>query len=169
MGACLGVESSEYVVYIRTGDKKNSGTDSNVWIILHNEAGEKTEEMKLDNVFRNDFEAGRLDTFPIKNLNVFGKVKKIEFWRDNTGLACDWFLDRIMVENVRQNEIVTFPVVRWINAHTHYHIHALDTALPQVEPEKNQRTKELDAKRQLYTYCQKREGLPSQVNKVLRF
>lgn len=167
MGACLGVQNAQFVIYVKTGDKKNAGTDANVKIKLHGPNGSNTDGLTLDNFFRNDFESGQLDVFPIKEIKVkdFGSVvSKVEFWRDNAGIGADWFVDKIVVENNKTNESFTFPVFRWIKPDYHYIIEHLDTSLPQFDPHKDQRLEELEDKRLVYQNTQKVPGGPAQVN-----
>ncbi|XP_046544436.1 allene oxide synthase-lipoxygenase protein-like isoform X1 [Haliotis rubra] len=165
MGGCFSGPHSEYVVYVRTGDKKNAGTDANVTIILHDDNGHCTGEVKLDNFLRDDFEKGRLDTFPIpkSKLDRLGKVIKVEFWRDNAGIASAWYVERIMVENKVTNDMFVFPVFRWIKADYHYVIKHLDTSLPQFDDQAGQRKMELESKKKDYNYVQRAPGMPAQI------
>ena len=56
----------DYIFYVRTGDRKNAGTDANIKVILYGDSDKKTDKIKLHNTFRNDFERGQLDTFEVK-------------------------------------------------------------------------------------------------------
>ena len=168
MGNCGGKQKSSFLIYVRTGDRKNAGTDANVRIVLYDIEGRHTEELVLDNFFRNDFEVGSLDTFPVKNLSGFGnRVAKIEFWRDDAGVASDWFVDRILVENKSTNDIFVFPVYRWIKSGWQYIIKKYDTSLPQFDEHKDQRSMELGDKRKLYVLEQKLPELPMQVSMIV--
>ena len=169
MGACLGSQNTQFVIYVKTGDKKHAGTDANVRIKLHNTSGVISDGLTLDNFFRNDFESGQLDVFPIKNMKMkdfSGAVARIEFWRDNAGLGADWYVDKIVVENRKTNDIYIFPVFRWIKPDSHYLIEHLDTSLPQFDPHKDQRKVELDDKREVYQTAQKVPYGPAQVTLV---
>ncbi|KAK3594458.1 hypothetical protein CHS0354_024901 [Potamilus streckersoni] len=167
MGCCFGIQNAQFVIYVKTGDKKYAGTDANVKIKLHDANGNITEDIVLDNFFRNDFESGQLDVFPIKWLKNFdGKVARIEFWRDSSGIGSDWYVDKILVENRKTNEIYTFPVFRWIKADYHYLIEHLDTSLPQFDSHRDQRAEELRDKRKVYEPTQKAPGCPTQVKSM---
>lgn len=172
MGACLGVQNAQFIIYVKTGDKKNAGTDANVKIKLHDKNGNNTDDLTLDNFFRNDFESGQLDVFPVKSLKTKdfgGHVSRVEFWRDNSGLGADWYVDKIVVENRKTNEIFIFPVFRWIRPDYHYLIEHLDTALPQFDPHSDQRKEELEDKREVYQVMQKVPHGPAQVfNQILK-
>ncbi|CAI9737996.1 allene oxide synthase-lipoxygenase protein-like isoform X2 [Octopus vulgaris] len=152
--------NSDFLVFVRTGDRKHASTDANVKIILINEDGEKSYEIVLDNILRDDFKKGASDTFSVRNLRDFGRVEKIEFWRDNAGVSPDWYVEKIMVENVKTNEMSIFPVFRWIKANYHYQIRHLDTILPQDDEQVEQRKMELEDKRKIYIASQKGPGFP---------
>jgi len=169
MGACLGVQNAKFVIYVKTGDKKNAGTDANVKIRLHDDNGKQTDDLTLDNFFRNDFESGQLDVFPIKDIKIKGFdgcVTRVEFWRDNAGLGADWYVDKIVVENRKTNATFTFPVFRWIRPDYHYLIEHLDTSLPQFDPHQDQRKEELGIKQNVYQIAQKVPNGPAQVGRL---
>ncbi|KAK6172838.1 hypothetical protein SNE40_016418 [Patella caerulea] len=168
MGACFSRIRSDYVVYVRTGDRRNAGTDANVTIILHDDVGHSTGEITLDNFLRNDFERGKQDKFdvPRSKLRPLGKITKIEFWRDDAGIGSDWYVERILVENRLTNDIFVFPIFRWIKAGYHYMIKHLDTSLPQSDDYHEQRKMELEDKRKIYKYAQKAPGMPVQISKM---
>ena len=171
MGNCLGVQSAQYLIYVKTGDRKHAGTDANVKMRLHDTNGINTDDLVLDNFFRNDFESGRLDVFPIKKLDMkefSGRIGKVEFWRDNSGLGADWYVDKIIVENRKTNEIYTFPVFRWIRPDYHYLIMHQDTSLPQCDAHQDQRALELKEKREVYQITTKFPGAPAQVKQITR-
>ena len=50
---------------VRTGEKMGKGTDSNVRVILFDKNGRKTKNILLDCRFRDDFESGNTDNFPV--------------------------------------------------------------------------------------------------------
>lgn len=171
MGNCLSGPTSEYVIYVRTGDRKHAGTDANVRIVLHDDHGNCSEEITLDNFLKNDFERGALDQFEvpkkmIKNVKRLGKVTEIEFWRDDAGLGSDWYVDKIIVENKGTNHMFVFPVFRWVREDWHYRIVHLDTTLPQFDKYPDQRRMELDEKKKTYVFAQKAPGMPAQIRSL---
>ncbi|KAK7498735.1 hypothetical protein BaRGS_00010112, partial [Batillaria attramentaria] len=164
MGKCLSVPASEFVIYVRTGDRKYAGTDANVKIVLHDDHENRSEAITLDNFLRDDFERGALDQFevPKKKVGRLGKVARIEFWRDDAGMGSAWYVDKVVVENRRTNAMFVFPVFRWVRADYHYMIVHLDTSLPQFDQYPDQRRMELEEKRKTYVFCQKAPGMPAQ-------
>ncbi|XP_076468009.1 allene oxide synthase-lipoxygenase protein-like [Babylonia areolata] len=162
-------KNPHFVINVRTGDRKYAGTDANVHIVLHDDAGNRSDEIRLDNFLHDDFERGQEDRFEVgdrqvSSLEKHGRVDQVEFWRDDAGLGSGWFVEKITVENRRTNRLYVFPVFRWIRPFDHYFIRHLDTSLPQDDPHAQQREKELEEKRGTYTYTQKAPGLPAQIH-----
>ncbi|PVD34529.1 hypothetical protein C0Q70_05804 [Pomacea canaliculata] len=111
---------------------------------------------------------GKMDQFrvPSKQLHSverLGKIARIEFWRDDSGLGSDWYVDKVIVENRKTNDLFVFPVFRWIRPGWHYIIKHLDTSLPQFDEYADQRRMELEEKRKTYVFAQKAPGMPAQV------
>ncbi|CAG5122752.1 unnamed protein product, partial [Candidula unifasciata] len=171
MGCLLQKPSSDLMIYVQTGDRRNAGTDANVRIVMHDEYGNASAPITLDNYFKNDLERGCLDTFhvptnKIKNLPRMGKIARIEIWKDDAWAASDWYVDKIVIENRVTNSTFVFPIFRWIKAKYHYQIKHLDTSLPQFEEYPEQRRMELEQKRQAYEFDQKVPDGPAQVKNM---
>ncbi|XP_022288265.1 polyunsaturated fatty acid 5-lipoxygenase-like [Crassostrea virginica] len=153
----------DYTVIVKTGDRFLSGTDSTVRIVLHGDSGNSTQPRVLDNVFRDDFEQGAIDKFSIRDEDV-GDIAWVEVWRDDFGVAANWFVETIIVE--RKGKLFHFPFLRWVKAHTNYRIQHLDTSLPQDDKFLEQRNALLEEKRKLYDFSVKGPGLPVQVKAI---
>lgn len=171
MGCVFTKAVTDYTIYVQTGDRRNAGTDANVKIMMHDEDGNSSEPITLDNYFRNDFERGCLDTFhvpstKIKNLQRTSKINRIELWKDDAWVASDWYVDKIVVENRLTNDTSVFPIFRWIKSDYHYQIKHLDTSLPQHEEYPEQRQMELAEKRKVYEFQQKVKNGPAQVKQM---
>ncbi|XP_071550915.1 allene oxide synthase-lipoxygenase protein-like isoform X3 [Panulirus ornatus] len=116
----LGGADPQYRVHVITGDRRGAGTDSNVYIVLHDIHGQKSDPIACNKVFHNDNERGSTTTVDVKeNCGLQGPIVKVDVWRDNfaditfvatitnflfgqrskRGSAA-WFLDRIEVEEV---------------------------------------------------------------------
>ncbi|KAI8492266.1 Arachidonate 5-lipoxygenase [Branchiostoma belcheri] len=154
------------VITVRTGDVKGGGTDGNVYIALHDVKGNRTRDVLLDVWWKNDFEAGSLDTFQVSALRLPHDLKEIEIWRDDFLRIDDWFVEVITVELPGKPKFV-FPVQRWVNAGERLFLTQYDSCLPQFEQHPDQRTRLLNAKRQQYQY-QQNEGLPVQIKETPR-
>jgi len=157
------MDSVDYEFSVRTGDRLFAGTDANVKVILHGDGDRKTERMRLNNVFKDDFEQGRLDNFVVKKQFKLTKIEKLEIWRDNFGLGSRWFVNYVKVKRKDNDTEFVFPIFRWIPAKVHFLFRVNDTMLPQQDPETEQRWNELKKKRDIYIVCQKIEGGPAQV------
>ncbi|XP_054665159.1 lipoxygenase homology domain-containing protein 1 isoform X2 [Grus americana] len=85
--ATLGLEqkakSTTYTVKVKTGDKKNAGTDANVFITLY---GSKDDtgivSLKASKINKNKFERGKIDEFTVESVDI-GDLKKIKIGHDN--------------------------------------------------------------------------------------
>ncbi|OWF44209.1 arachidonate 5-lipoxygenase-like [Mizuhopecten yessoensis] len=152
-----------YDISVKTGDKKNAGTDANVEICLHCDDGNKTDTYNLDKFFRNDFERGQIDSFTVTGCRL-NKVNYIELWRDTGGILDDWYVD--VIEVVCSKQIFVFPFFRWIKPNYHYKVRHLDTSLPADDPFKEQREMELKDARKQYELTVKAPGLPPQVKNL---
>ena len=93
----------DYEVIVKTGDVKGAGTDSNVYCVLVDKAGNKSRDLLLDCRWKNDFEKGCTDTFKIRNVPNLGPIESIELWRDSRGIGDDWFVEYL---KVRQSKTV---------------------------------------------------------------
>lgn len=138
-------------VYVKTGKKKGSSSNANVFLGLYNRLVQTTGPFKLEKLFRENFRAGTIDRFKITIPTNFGSVTMIEFWRDSSGISPDWYVEKIQLEHVDREEKTIFPVFRWIEADFHYRLYTFDTFLPQFDPNKEQRLKEVEFIQQKYT------------------
>ncbi|XP_071838611.1 polyunsaturated fatty acid 5-lipoxygenase-like [Apostichopus japonicus] len=169
MGNFFGKGSSKYscdtdiVVKVKTGDKKGAGTDANVQISFVNEKGDVSAPHSLDVLWRNDFEAGSLDDFEIKNMADFGHIVAIDIWRDTAGLLDDWYVEWVAVDQLKHEVNSVFPIHRWIPANKKLRIKEFDVFLPQDESNCEQRQNELDNKKKVYERAIKIDGWLPQV------
>ncbi|KAG8545266.1 hypothetical protein GDO81_021178, partial [Engystomops pustulosus] len=117
--ATLGLEqkakSTTYTVRVKTGDKKNGGTDANVFIVLF---GEKDDtgfmNLKASKTNKNKFERGKIDVFTVEAVDI-GPLKKIKIGHDNKGSSAGWFLDWVEVDAPSLGQRLKFPCGRWLD------------------------------------------------------
>ncbi|XP_043570379.1 lipoxygenase homology domain-containing protein 1-like [Chiloscyllium plagiosum] len=117
--ATLGLEqkaqSTTYTVRVKTGEKKNAGTDANVFITLF---GEKDDtgivNLKASKTYKNKFEKGNIDEFTIEAVDI-GALKKIRIGHDNRGGCAGWFLDWVEIDAPSLGQILRFPCGRWLD------------------------------------------------------
>ncbi|RLV99983.1 hypothetical protein DV515_00009258, partial [Chloebia gouldiae] len=117
--ATLGLEqkakSTTYTVKVKTGDKKNAGTDANVFIILY---GSKDDtgivSLKASKINKNKFERGKVDEFTVESVDI-GDLKKIKIGHDNKGNSTGWFLEWVEIDAPSMGQCLKFPCGRWLD------------------------------------------------------
>uniref|UniRef100_A0A8C3XGD8 Lipoxygenase homology domains 1 n=1 Tax=Cyanoderma ruficeps TaxID=181631 RepID=A0A8C3XGD8_9PASS len=117
--ATLGLEqkakSTTYAVKVKTGDKKNAGTDANVFIILY---GSKDDtgivSLKASKINKNKFERGKVDEFTVESVDI-GDLKKIKIGHDNKGNSTGWFLEWVEIDAPSLGQCLKFPCGRWLD------------------------------------------------------
>ena len=58
-------EAMKAKILVKTGDQEKSGTNANVYLQLEDLRGTKTGVLLLDQIFRDDLERGKLDSFSL--------------------------------------------------------------------------------------------------------
>ncbi|GCB79511.1 hypothetical protein scyTo_0020217, partial [Scyliorhinus torazame] len=117
--ATLGLEqkaqSTTYTVRVKTGEKKNAGTDANVFVILFGEKDDTgTVNLKASKSNKNKFEKGNIDEFTIEAVDI-GALKKIRIGHDNRGGCAGWFLDWVEIDAPSLGQVLHFPCGRWLD------------------------------------------------------
>ncbi|XP_071833002.1 polyunsaturated fatty acid 5-lipoxygenase-like [Apostichopus japonicus] len=156
-------EDATHIVTVKTGDCKGAGTDANVKIILINGEGKNSDEFDLDARWRDDFERGREDQFYVKCEENFGRVAKIEMWRDKKGILDNWYVDWVKVQHANADDHAFFPLNRWLAPYKRIRVKEFDSVLPQEDDDSERRKEELDEKRLKYTTKVKVAGLLPQI------
>ncbi|KAI3380663.1 hypothetical protein SNEBB_002301 [Seison nebaliae] len=95
-----------------TGDKKNAGTDANVYLQLYGDKG-KCDELKLQS-YTNVFEKNTMDEFKLNTTNLVGRPYKLRVWHDNKGTSSGWYLDKIEGYNLLLKEKYVFKCQKWL-------------------------------------------------------
>ncbi|KAL1253398.1 hypothetical protein QQF64_018091 [Cirrhinus molitorella] len=117
--AQLGLEqkamSTTFTMRVKTGEKKNAGTDANVFTILY---GTKDDtgiiNLKASKNYKNKFELGLIDEFTIEAVDI-GKLKRIRIGHDNAGISPGWFLDWVEIDAPSLGQLLRFPCGRWLD------------------------------------------------------
>lgn len=156
----------EVIITVVTGDRQGAGTDSKVYVILHDAEGKTSPTLRLNNRMITN-KRGQSCTFKRKaGIPGLTAVAMIEFWIEKFGVGAAWFVDRFTVKVIRTDEEFVFPVMRWIKpSQTHMMLTVHDLSLPQETPEKlrAQRMTNLGSKKKIYRYTQNVPGGPVQV------
>lgn len=64
-----------------------------------------SDERKLDNMLKDDFERAKTDIFKGPHLDDFGGVEEIEIWRDTFGPGSSWYCELITVKVFTMEEV----------------------------------------------------------------
>ncbi|XP_078674748.1 polycystin-1-like protein 2 [Branchiostoma floridae x Branchiostoma belcheri] len=110
-------ESDEnfYLLTVYTGLKSGSGTSSKAGIILHGADGD-TGPRPLAASKNQVFQRGNICSFLLSTTKNLGQLTNVHVWHDNSGEGGDasWFLDRIVVGDIRRNKRYVFFCQRWL-------------------------------------------------------
>ncbi|XP_047475115.1 allene oxide synthase-lipoxygenase protein-like isoform X3 [Penaeus chinensis] len=159
----------EVLITVVTGDKQGAGTDSKVFVILHDTEGNSSPTLRLNNRMITN-KRGQSCTFKRKaGIPGLKALSMIEFWIEKFGVGAAWFVDRFTVRILKTDEVFVFPVLRWIKpSHAHMTLTVYDLSLPQDTPEKllPQRMTNLGTKKRLYRYTQHVPGGPAQIENL---
>ena len=165
-GRCLECfDPADFIIAIKTGDTKGAGLHNSANIVLVNEAGVESRQIRLSGCCLTVFKKGRTDKFKVKNLAGFGKVNRIKIEQQQNKV--EWYIDKIAVVQVFDNSIskeTVFPVSRWLRHGKELIIDEFDTHLPQNDPNEEQRRSEVERNKLIYSYKHNNE-LPPQVRR----
>ncbi|XP_027791474.2 lipoxygenase homology domain-containing protein 1 isoform X3 [Marmota flaviventris] len=107
-------KSTTFSVTVKTGDKKNAGTDANVFITLFGTQDDTgTTLLKSSKTNSDKFERDSIEIFTVETLDL-GDLWKVRIGHDNTGKAPGWFVDWVEVDAPSLGKCMTFPCGRWL-------------------------------------------------------
>ncbi|XP_061116516.1 lipoxygenase homology domain-containing protein 1 [Conger conger] len=117
--ATLGLEqkamSRTYSLRIKTGDKKYSGTDANVFAVLFGENDDTgIINLRACKSHKNKFEQAMIDEFTVEAVDI-GTLNKLRIGHDNSGGSSGWFLDWVEIDAPSMGEKLRFPCGRWLD------------------------------------------------------
>jgi len=113
--------SVTYEITVKTGDKANAGTDSDVFITLVGDCG-STQKYYLDKSLYDDFEIGNEDSYMIYDRNI-GTIKYIIVGMDpefHLSGDSDWYLEKVII--MANGVQTTFPHQQWVTDRTEHKI-----------------------------------------------
>ncbi|MPC76759.1 Lipoxygenase y domain-containing protein 1 [Portunus trituberculatus] len=173
--ACQGCEvqpqpkdsAADVMITVVTGDRRGAGTDSKVFIILHDDQGRASSTLRLTNRMITNCR-GQTCTFKrYSGLPDLRNVTAIELWLEKFGVGAAWFVDRLVVTVMGSDNKAVFPVLRWVKPSPHHlTLTVNDCLLPQDTPEKllTQRMHDIGQKKEVYRYTQNVKDGPTQVS-----
>jgi hypothetical protein len=101
-----------YEVTVVTGNQQDAGTDAGIYMIVYGLDG-KTLEVALEKQSV-QFERGRTDKIKLEFEDV-GSLRKIRVWHDGKGQRPSWFLNTIILKNLKNDKEWTFPCNNWLS------------------------------------------------------
>ncbi|KAF6211009.1 hypothetical protein GE061_014122 [Apolygus lucorum] len=105
-------ETNPYILAVFTGERWGSGTTSRVAIRLFGEKGHSRVHI-LSHHRRRVLKMGLDDWFLIKTKNPLGPVHTIQLWHNHSGFAPEWYCRKVLVYDVKTEEIYNFIVEAW--------------------------------------------------------
>ncbi|CAF3034138.1 unnamed protein product [Rotaria sp. Silwood2] len=111
----MNLTLTSYEIAVYTGDKSGAGTDSKVYITLFGNDGKQTQKIQLKNSNNKDpFEKNQVDTFHVES-DYIEELTKLRIEHDNTGRGPGWFLDRIVVTDLKNSSTKYIGICnRWL-------------------------------------------------------
>ncbi|XP_036179562.1 lipoxygenase homology domain-containing protein 1 isoform X1 [Myotis myotis] len=108
-------KSTTFQVTIKTGDKKNAGTDANVFITLFGTQDDTGMALlKSSKTNSNPFERDSIDVFTVEALDL-GDLWRVRIGHDNSGKAPGWFVEWVEVDAPSLGKSMTFPCGLWLD------------------------------------------------------
>ncbi|XP_076463551.1 lipoxygenase homology domain-containing protein 1-like [Babylonia areolata] len=95
----------DFEVTVETGKKRLAGTDANVYITVNGSLG-RSRKHHLNALNRGTcFQRGQTNKFKIHMPDI-GAVRSIRIEHDGEGMASGWFLNKIMLQDVQQPQLI---------------------------------------------------------------
>ncbi|EDO41988.1 predicted protein, partial [Nematostella vectensis] len=106
-------KSYNYMVTIRTGQRRDAGTTANVFLALSGDVSE-SGVIPISTTTGAKFNRGSsIDTTVCLPMNL-GSLLYIHIWHDNQGQSPAWFLDDVTIRNLQTGGQWNFVCDRWI-------------------------------------------------------
>lgn len=103
---------SDYQVRIKTGNLKNAGTDSNIYLQVFGDKGDTgVIELKQICDTKDKFQRGMNTKINLQTVDV-GNLEKIRIGHDGRGLGTGWYLEEVVI--IIHDECWIFPCNRWL-------------------------------------------------------
>ena len=101
-----------YTIHVHTGDVRNAGTDSKVFIELF--GGRHDDKSSGRIILKGKFERGDIDICNIESPVLISPVSRVLIGHDNSGAFPSWFLNRVDLETPMTGMKQVFPCERWL-------------------------------------------------------
>eukprot|EP00794_Sanderia_malayensis_P004629 gene4629-5236_t len=109
-------EDTTYEISVITGEVASGATDANVFVNIFGEKGDTGKRwlQKLKNDDGEMFQPGSINVFEIEAVSL-EKLTKITIGHDNTGEAPGWFLDKVLIKDVKENAEYVCTCRKWLD------------------------------------------------------
>ncbi|NWW80638.1 PK1L2 protein, partial [Climacteris rufus] len=102
-----------YLVTVFTGHRRGAATTSKVTLTLYGLEGE-SEPHHLTDPDTPVFERGGVDVFLLCTFFPLGELQSIRLWHDNSGDSPSWYVNRLLVHDVAQDQKWYFLCNSWL-------------------------------------------------------
>ncbi|CAM2101117.1 unnamed protein product [Caretta caretta] len=102
-----------YLVTVFTGHRRGAATTSKVTLTLYGLEGE-SEPHHLTDPDTLVFERGGVDVFLLCTLFPLGELQHIRLWHDNSGDSPSWYVNRVLVHDLAQDQKWYFLCNSWL-------------------------------------------------------
>uniref|UniRef100_A0A8C8RBC5 Polycystic kidney disease protein 1-like 2 n=1 Tax=Pelusios castaneus TaxID=367368 RepID=A0A8C8RBC5_9SAUR len=102
-----------YLVTVFTGHRRGAATTSKVTLTLYGLEGE-SEPHHLADPDTIVFERGGVDVFLLCTLFPLGELQSIRLWHDNSGDSPSWYVNRVLVHDLAQDQKWYFLCNSWL-------------------------------------------------------
>uniref|UniRef100_A0A8C3PDD2 Polycystin 1 like 2/pseudo n=1 Tax=Chrysemys picta bellii TaxID=8478 RepID=A0A8C3PDD2_CHRPI len=102
-----------YLVTVFTGHRRGAATTSKVTLTLYGLEGE-SEPHHLTDPDTLVFERGGVDVFLLCTLFPLGELQRIRLWHDNSGDSPSWYVNRVLVHDLAQDQKWYFLCNSWL-------------------------------------------------------
>jgi hypothetical protein len=108
------ITTAQYRILVDTGDRKNAGTDADVFLTIYG-IGIRSDEFQLISVdpLVNPFERNSTSEFNVV-LRELGSLESVRVRHDNQGSEPGWFLEKITIQNLTTWQTSVFPCFEWL-------------------------------------------------------
>ncbi|CAH1273986.1 ALOX12B [Branchiostoma lanceolatum] len=154
-------QKMDVLVKTKTGSYLGSGTNGNIFIKIKSDKGRRSEDLKLDVWWQDDFEKGKEGEYMLKNVEACSPVRELKLWRDGSCPNDDWYCESVSVQLQPDSNGPTshFPVDRWLQAGDSLWLAPGGCVLPQYDSHPQQRQEELQEMKVRYASYHPVEGL----------
>ena len=170
MGSAASIGSTEFLIQVKTADRLSAGTSASVVLALEDSTGKRSNDIKLEKRLFTGFKRGTTESFKVTNTwGLSRDITAMEVWQDGAGANDKWLVEKIevavLMETGKGKSTAIFPVNTWLSANLRMRYREFNCALPQHDPNHEQRRHQLESERLLYQYGGP-PGLPRKVGAV---